>query len=121
MAKRLSIWLQRARSRWPRSYRHGLMYGDGAYAVLSCTFRDGEDHIRYSQVRLCETLALAQELKAALDAKSCRAGGQCNKHHLLVDLSRMQTVSEIAQKSESELEPDDTLSFWEEKMGVDGL
>lgn len=99
MSKEVSEWIEKARKRWPRSYKAKEIHGDGRYAVLTCAFQHPSAHqMMYSEVNLYETHELALKFKAGLDDASnfgmpyCHAKtkGMCRGQHLLVDLATFQ-------------------------------
>jgi hypothetical protein len=104
MPQRLSDWVQKARARWPRSFRNKSESGifGGRYAVLTCAFfHPSARRMMYSEVHLFESLENAQDYKNGLDdfARSLGTGstgtychsatkGLCSGNHLLVDLAK---------------------------------
>ena len=105
MPKRSSEWVEKARARWPRSFRNKResgIFGDGRYAVLTCAyFHPSARRMMNSEVHLFETLEEAQKYKNGLDdfGRShstgstdtyCHAAtkGLCSGNHLLVDLAK---------------------------------
>jgi len=101
MPPKLSDWIAKARSRWPRSFREGEIFGDGRYAVLTCAFRHpSAGRMMYSEVHLFPTEQVAIDFKARMDASQggefCHAQtkGLCSRNHELIDLQSMkQTLS----------------------------
>jgi hypothetical protein len=71
MPQRLSQWVQKARARWPRSFRNkgeSGIFGEGRYAVLTCAFfHTSACRMMYSEVHLFESLEEAQNYKDGLD------------------------------------------------------
>lgn len=60
MPQRLSEWVQKARARWPSSFRNkgeSGIFGEGRYAVLTCAyFHTSACRMMYSEVHLFESL-----------------------------------------------------------------
>ena len=71
MPKRSSEWVEKARARWPRSFRNKResgTFGDGRYAVLTCAyFHPSARRMMNSEVHLFETLEEAQKYRNGLD------------------------------------------------------